>query len=310
MRKSMAEVGTIPKTIPGQTRTARRSAQPHIFEQEAVSAPTEPSPGAAAELDPADSLSGGRSSAPMRMQPHKIVSEQKWIVARKALLAKEKAFTKARDRLSAERRKLPWVKVEKNYVFDGSDGKTTLGELFAGRSQLIIYHFMFGPGEKQGCPMCSFLSDHIDGALLHLKHHDVSLVVVSRALRAEFEPYRKRMGWHFKWVSSNGSEFNRDYHVSFTKEDIADGNTMYNYKADGKKTEGEAPGISAFYQDERGEIFHTYSCYARGGDLLIGAYNYLDLAPKGRNEASELKGWVRRHDEYELKDATELRPRP
>jgi predicted dithiol-disulfide oxidoreductase (DUF899 family) len=234
----------------------------------------------------------------MRMQPHKIVSEQEWIVARKALLVKEKAFTKERDRLSSERRALPWVKLEKNYVFDGPIGKETLADLFAGRSQLIVYHFMFGPGAKEGCVMCSFLSDHIDGALPHLEHHDVSLVVVSRAPRAEFEPYRKRMDWNFKWVSSNGSEFNRDYHVSFTKEDIANGNKMYNYKADGKTAEGEAPGISVFYK-ERGDIFHTYSSYARGGDLLIGAYNYLDLMPKGRNEESELRGWVHRHDEYE-----------
>jgi predicted dithiol-disulfide oxidoreductase (DUF899 family) len=234
-----------------------------------------------------------------RMQPHKIVSEQEWIAARKALLAKEKAFTKERDRLSAERRALPWVKVNKNYMFDGPNGKETLSDLFAGRSQLIVYHFMFGPGEKQGCVMCSFLSDHIDGALPHLGHHDVSLVVVSRAPRADFEPYRKRMDWNFKWVSSNVGEFNRDYHVSFTKEDIANGNTMYNYDADGKTTEGEAPGISVFYKDQHGDIFHTYSSYARGGDLLIGAYNYLDLTPKGRNEAGELRGWVRRHDEYQ-----------
>jgi predicted dithiol-disulfide oxidoreductase (DUF899 family) len=233
------------------------------------------------------------------MQPHKIVSEQEWLAARKALLAKEKAFTKERDRLSVERRALPWVRVEKNYLFDGPNGKETLADLFAGRSQLAVYHFMFGPGAKQGCRMCSFLSDHIDGALPHLEHHDVSLVVVSRAPQMEFEPYRKRMDWHFKWVSSNGSDFNRDYHVSFTKEDIADGNTMYNYKGDGKTTEGEAHGISVFYKDEGGDIFHTYSSYARGGDLLIGAYNYLDLMPKGRNEESELAGWVCRHDEYE-----------
>jgi predicted dithiol-disulfide oxidoreductase (DUF899 family) len=238
------------------------------------------------------------------MQPHRIVSEHEWLAARTALLAKEKAFTKARDRLSAERRELPRVKVEKNYVFDGPNGKVTLADLFAGRSQLIVYHFMFAPGvpgwPSAGCPMCSFLSDHIDGALPHLEHHDVSLVAVSRAPRASFEPYRKRMGWHFEWVSSNDSDFNRDYHVSFTKEDIADGNTMYNYEAGGKTHDGEAPGISVFYkEDDRGDIFHTYSSYARGGDLLIGTYNYLDLMPKGRNEEGELEGWVRRHDEYE-----------
>jgi predicted dithiol-disulfide oxidoreductase (DUF899 family) len=237
------------------------------------------------------------------VEPHRIVSEQEWLTARIALLEKEKAFTKDRDRLSAERRELPWVKVEKNYVFDGPNGKETLADLFAGRSQLIIYHFMFAPGvsgwPSAGCPMCSFLSDHIDGALPHLEHHDVSLVVVSRAPRTSFEPYRERMDWHFKWVSSNDNDFNRDYHVSFTMEDIADGNTMYNYEAGGKTHDGEAPGISVFYKDEHGDIFHTYSSYARGGDLLIGTYNYLDLMPKGRNEEGKLKDWVRRHDEYE-----------
>jgi predicted dithiol-disulfide oxidoreductase (DUF899 family) len=211
-------------------------------------------------------------------------------------LPKEKAFTKDRDRLSAERRELPWVKVEKPYVFDGGNGKKTLADPFAGRSQLIVYHFMFGPGAKQGCVMCSFLSDHIDGARPHLEHHDVSLVVVSRAPYAEFEPYRKRMGWHFKWVSSDGSDFNSDYHVSFTEADIAKGDTTYNYELREEQSEGEAPGISVFIKDEHGDIFHTYSSYARGGDLLIGAYNYLDLTPKGRNEQTH--GWVHRHDEY------------
>jgi predicted dithiol-disulfide oxidoreductase (DUF899 family) len=233
------------------------------------------------------------------MQQHKIVSEQEWIIASKALLAKEKALTHGRDRLNAARRDLPWVKVEKSYVFDGPDGKEALGDLFAGRSQLIVYHFMYGPGDSQGCRMCSFLSDHIDGVLPHLEHHDVSLVVVSRAPRAEFEPYHKRMGWHFKWVSSSESSFNSDYHVSFTKTDVAKGETTYNYKLREEQTEGEAPGISVFAKDEDGAIFHTYSSYARGGDLLIGTYNYLDLTPKGRNEEQDLAGWVRRHDEYE-----------
>jgi predicted dithiol-disulfide oxidoreductase (DUF899 family) len=219
----------------------------------------------------------------MRMQSHKIVSEPEWLVARKELLVQEKALSKARDRLNEARRDLPWVKVGKPYVFDGLNGKESLADLFAGRSQLIVYHFMFAPGDKQGCPMCSFLSDHFDGTLRHLENHDVSLVVVSRAPRAEIEPYRKRMGWSFKWVSSNATDFNRDYHVSFTKDDIANGNTTYNYEIDGKTHDGEAPGISVFLMDE-GDIFHTYSSYARGGDLLIGAYNYLDLTPRGRNE--------------------------
>ena len=232
------------------------------------------------------------------MQTHKIVSEPEWLAARKDLLLQEKALSKARDRLNAARRDLPWVKFEKTYIFDGPNGKESLADLFAGRSQLIVYHFMFAPGDKQGCPMCSFLSDHIDGTLPHLEHHDVSLVVVSRATRTEIEPYRKRMDWRFKWMSSNENDFNRDYHVSFTKDDIANGNTMYNYEIGGKTHEGEAPGISVFLKDED-NIFHTYSSYARGGDLLIGTYNYIDLTPKGRNEAGENSGWVRRHDEYQ-----------
>lgn len=236
------------------------------------------------------------------MQPSRIVSEEEWLAARKALLIKEKALSKARDRLNAERRDLPWVKVEKNYLFDGPVGKVTLADLFAGRSQLIVYHFMFGPSvpgwPTAGCPMCSFLADHIDGTLPHLEHHDVSLVVVSQAPQVNLESYRQRMGWRFKWLSSDGNGFGRDYRVSFTKQDIESGNTMYNYEIGGKTHEGEAPGISVFFKDEHNYIFHTYSSYARGGDLLIGTYNYLDLTPKGRNEKGDQKGWVRRHDEY------------
>jgi predicted dithiol-disulfide oxidoreductase (DUF899 family) len=236
------------------------------------------------------------------LQPHKIVSEEEWLAARKLLLVHEKALSKARDRLNTQRRELPWVKVEKSYVFAGPHGEETLADLFAGRSQLVVYHFMFARGvpgwPSAGCPMCSFLSDHIDATLPHLEHHDVSLVAVSRAPQVNLEPYRKRMGWHFKWVSSDGNDFGRDYRVSFTKEDIASGDTMYNYEIGRKTHEGEAPGISVFFKDDRGDIFHTYSSYARGGDLLIGAYNYLDLTPEGRNEKDEHKGWVRRHDEY------------
>jgi predicted dithiol-disulfide oxidoreductase (DUF899 family) len=241
------------------------------------------------------------------MQPHSIVSEQEWLAARKILLAKEKAFTKDRDRLAEARRALPWVKVDKHYVFDGPDGKETLADLFAGRSQLIIYHFMFALGVSgwptAGCPMCSFLSDHIDPTLPHLEHHDVSLVVVSLGPREAFEAYRERMGWHFKWVSSGGSDFSHDYHVSFTQKDIDEGRTMYNYQVGEKTHPGEAPGVSVFFKDANGEVFHTYSAYARGGDLLIGTYNYLDLTPKGRNEEGELQGWVRRHNEYSANPA-------
>lgn len=233
---------------------------------------------------------------------HVIVSRQEWIAARKVLLAEEKTLTRLRDKLSAKRRELPWVRVDKDYVFDTVDGKKSLANLFDGRSQLIIYHFMYDLDWEEGCLGCSFLADHIDGANMHLPHHDVSMVVVSRAPLAKIEAYRHRMGWRFKWVSSFGSDFNSDYHVSFTSQDIANGKSCYNYELREAQIEGEAPGISVFYKDERSGIFHTYSSYARGGDLLIGAYNYIDLTPKGRNETGpnhNLGDWVRRHDQYE-----------
>jgi predicted dithiol-disulfide oxidoreductase (DUF899 family) len=230
---------------------------------------------------------------------HTIVSQDEWLAARKALLIKEKEFSKARDALSAARRALPWVKVEKNYVFDGPAGKETLADLFGGKSQLIVYHFMLGPGWVQGCPSCSFLADHFDGAVAHLAQRDVTLVGVSRAPLAEIEAYKKRMGWRFKWVSSYGTDFNRDYHVSFSKDEVA-GEVEYNY-AKGKFPSEEAPGLSAFIKDETGSVFHTYSSYARGLDILLGTYNFLDMAPKGRDEDALpwSMAWVRRHDEYE-----------
>ena len=233
------------------------------------------------------------------MQPHKIVTQEEWLVARKAHLAKEKELTRLRDRLSAERRELPWVKVEKSYVFDGPDGQETLPELFGGKSQLLVYHFMFGPDWEQGCPSCSYLADHIDGANLHLPQRDVTLLAVSRAPLAQTEAFKKRMGWRFKWVSSYGSDFNRDFHVSFTKEELANGKVNYNY--DMVEGYDELPGLSAFHKDEKGDVFHTYSAYARGLDMLIGTYNYLDLAPKGRDEAALpwTMAWVRHHDRYE-----------
>jgi predicted dithiol-disulfide oxidoreductase (DUF899 family) len=231
---------------------------------------------------------------------HKVVSQNEWLTARKALLAKEKEFSHARDKLSEARRALPWVKVEKNYVFEGSNGRETLADLFAGKSQLIIYHFMLGPGWVQGCPSCSFLADHFDGAAMHLAHRDVALVVVSRAPLAEIEAYKKRMGWKFKWVSSYDNDFNHDFHVSFTKDELANG-AEYNYST-GKIPSEELPGLSAFIKNESGVVLHTYSAYARGLDTLIGAYNFLDMAPKGRDERALpwTMAWVRRHDEYEL----------
>jgi predicted dithiol-disulfide oxidoreductase (DUF899 family) len=231
------------------------------------------------------------------MEDREIVSEADWLVARKDLLTREKEFTRQRDALSAARRSLPWVKIDKEYVLDGPKGQETLADLFDGRSQLIVYHFMFGPGWEEGCKSCSYLADHFDGANYHLPHRDVTFVAVSRAPLSEFAPYKKRMGWRFKWVSSHGSDFNFDYHVSFTEEEVAKGKIYYNYEmTDGGE---EQPGISVFYKDESGDIFHTYSSYARGLDILVGAYNFLDVTPLGRQEGkSEGMDWVRRHDEY------------
>jgi predicted dithiol-disulfide oxidoreductase (DUF899 family) len=188
------------------------------------------------------------------MNHSKVVSRDEWLAARKQHLKKEKEFTRLRDKLSAERRELPWVKVEKNYVFDGPKGKETLADLFDGRSQLIVYHFMFGPEWEQGCPSCSFLSDHIDGSVVHLAHRDVTFVVVSRAPMPKIEAFKKRMGWRFKWVSSYGSDFNFDYHVSFTKDEMAKGKVYYNYDMNAFPSD-EGPGISVFYKDGTGDIF-------------------------------------------------------
>ena len=234
------------------------------------------------------------------MEPAKIVSREEWLAARTALLAKEKEFTHRRDQLSAERRALPWVKVEKEYVFDTPNGRKTLADLFEGRSQLVVDHFMLGPGWKEGCVGCSFGADHM-GNLVHLEHHDVTVVVVSRAPLAEIEAYRKRMGWGFTWVSSYGSDFNYDYHVSFTAEEMAKGKVYYNYRMTDSGID-ELPGLSVFYKDEAGNVFHTYSSYARGAEDLITTYMVLDLTPKGRNETGphhNLMDWVRRHDEYD-----------
>lgn len=234
-------------------------------------------------------------------QPNRTVSREEWLVARKTLLAKEKDYTRLRDRLSAERRALPWVKIDKLYAFEAPDGKKTLADLFDGRSQLVVNHFMLGPGWKEGCIGCSFGADHIGGALVHLEHHDVTVVAVSRAPLAEIETYRKRMGWRFTWVSSFGSDFNYDFHVSFTPEEMAAGNVYYNYRMTDSSIE-ELPGLSVFYKDETGTIFHTYSSYARGNEELLGTYMVLDLTPKGRNETGphrNLTDWVRRHDEYD-----------
>ncbi|MGB6803980.1 MAG: thioredoxin family protein, partial [Candidatus Sulfotelmatobacter sp.] len=232
------------------------------------------------------------------IQGHEVVSSKEWITSRKELLRKEKEFTRLRDELSQQRRELPWEKVEKEYVFDGPNGKVTLADLFGGKSQLIIYHFMFGPGWEAGCPSCSYLADHFDGSLVHLANRDVTLAVISRAPMPQIDAFKKRMGWQFRWVSSFANDFNRDYHVSFTKEE-AKGKVSYNYEMTEFPSE-EAPGASVFYKNDAGEIFHTYSAYARGLDILVGAYNFLDLAPKGRDEdgLAFSMAWVRHHDRY------------
>jgi predicted dithiol-disulfide oxidoreductase (DUF899 family) len=230
----------------------------------------------------------------------KVVSETEWLTARKDLLAKEKALTRLRDQLAAERRALPWVKVEKEYVFDTPEGKKTLADLFDGRSQLIVKHFMFGPGWKEGCVGCSFEVDHIGGALIHLEHHDVSYVAVSRAPLPELEAFKRRMGWSFNWVSSFESDFNYDYHVSFTPEQLAKGRAYYNYDVREVPIE-ELSGRSVFFKNDAGEVFHTYSSYGRGTEELLGTYVCLDITPKGRNETGPnftLADWVRHHDRY------------
>ena len=233
-----------------------------------------------------------------QMNHPETVSRAEWLVARKDLLSREKEFTRQRDALSAARRKLPMVKINKEYVFDGPDGKQTLADLFDGRSQLIVYHFMLGPDWEEGCKSCSYLADHFDGAIVHLAHRDVSFAVVSQAPLREIDAFKNRMGWRFKWVSSYGNDFNFDYHVSFTKDEEAKGEVNYNYETTEFMCD-ELPGLSVFYKNEKGDVFHTYSTYARGLDMLIGTYNLVDLVPKGRDENPDsTMDWVRRHDQY------------
>jgi predicted dithiol-disulfide oxidoreductase (DUF899 family) len=230
-----------------------------------------------------------------------VVSREEWLEARRKLLALEKEETHLRDRVRAQRLAMPWVKVDKDYVFDTPKGKKSLAELFDGRSQLLVYHFMLGPDWDAGCVGCSFQSDHVDGALPHLNNHDVTYVTVARAPLDKIEAYKKRMGWKFPWVSSFGSDFNFDYHVSFTKEDLAKEKVYYNFReVPPAQAHDELPGMSAFYKNEAGEVFHTYSGYARGGEEMIGTLMILDRAPLGRNEESTMS-FVKRHDEYEQK---------
>ena len=231
------------------------------------------------------------------MQAQKVVLESVWLDARRKLLGKVKEFTRARDALSQARRELPWQAVSKPYEFVGSKGKTSLAELFDGRSQLIVYHFMFAPDWDAGCPHCSHWADSFNGVIVHLNQRDVTMVAISRAPYAKLAAYRKRMGWSFTWLSSGASDFNFDYHVSFTPEELASKKVDYNFtQSDAGPSERE--GVSVFYKDDKGAIFRTYSAFARGIDLLSTDYNYLDLVPKGRDENGKGPYWVRRHDEY------------
>ena len=238
------------------------------------------------------------------MNPQQIVSSEDWVLARKQLLEKEKEFTRMRDELSRQRRELPWEKVEKRYVFEGPDGQETLADLFDGRGQLAVYHFMLGPDWPEGCPSCSMAADHFDRSRVHLAERDVTLIAVSRAGLDRIEAFRRRMGWSFKWVSSAANDFNRDYHVSFTPDEMAQGKVYYNYGVQPFPSE-EAPGVSVFSKNADGEVFHTYSAYARGLEDLLGVYSLLDFTPKGRDEAGlpHPMAWVRHHDRYETATA-------
>jgi predicted dithiol-disulfide oxidoreductase (DUF899 family) len=234
------------------------------------------------------------------MTAHQVVSREEWLAARTAFLAKEKELTRLQDELHRQRRALPWVAVEKPYVFDGPRGKETLADLFAGKSQLVVYHFMFSPEWDAGCKHCSFWADNFNGIDVHLRHRDVSFVAISRAPLGKLEAFRKRMGWSFKWVSSSETDFNYDYQVSFAPDALQSGSVVFNY-ARTAMAMTDREGISVFARDERGAVFHTYSCYARGIDVVNGAYHFLDLVPKGRDEEGQEfpQFWVRYHDAYE-----------
>lgn len=237
------------------------------------------------------------------MTAHHVVSRDEWLTARRLLLAEEKELTRRRDQLATKRRELPWVKVEKAYLFDTHQGKQSLGDLFRGASQLVVYHFMFAPEWQEGCPSCSFVSDHFDGSQEHLAARDVRMVAVSRAPLAKINDFKQRMGWKFDWVSSYGTDFNHDFHVTFTPEEMAAGQVDYNYTLQ-EFPSVEAPGLSVFTKDADGNVFHTYSSYDRGVEQLMTTYAILDLVPQGRDE-EQLPfpmAWVRYHDRYGTND--------
>lgn len=232
------------------------------------------------------------------IQRHRVVSHEQWVIERVAFMAKEKEFTRLRDELSRQRRELPWEKVTRSYVFDGPRGRETLAELFEDGSQLVVYHLMFAPSWDEACPSCSFWADNFNGIDIHLAHRDITFLAISRAPLAKLEAYRKRMGWSFKWVSAGESDFNYDFQVSHKPEAAKSGTAYYNYGT-GQRVGEEMPGVSVFYKDQNGDIYHTYSAYSRGIDLLNCAYNYIDLTPKGRDEGNQGQSWVRRRDQYE-----------
>ncbi len=242
------------------------------------------------------------------MTNHQVVSHDEWTEARKTLLTEEKAMTRQQDELSRKQRALPWEKVEEKYIFDTPQGKKTLAQLFDGRSQLVVYHFMLGPNWEEGCPSCSYLADHFDGIPPHINQRDATFMVVSHAPLAKIQEFKQRMGWRFPWVSSYGTNFNHDYQVSFTKEDRVDGKVYYNYVMQEFPSD-EAPGLSIFYRDAAGNVFHTYSTYGRGLDQLVGTYTLLDLVPKGRDEGGlqNTMSWVKHHDKYVDNRPVELR---
>jgi len=237
------------------------------------------------------------SNDDLDLESHAVVSHEEWLAERTALLAKEKELSRLRDELTEQRRRLPWEPVTKDYVFDGPSGKRSLPELFEGRSQLVVYHFMFHPDDEVGCPHCSIRADGFDGIPVHLGQRDVTFVVVSRAPLAKLEAYKKRMGWRFNWVSSGGTSFNFDYGVSFTPEEMAGKSAFFNYKRQ-FPGRSEREGHSVFYRKASGQVFHTYSAYDRGNEMMANHYHYLDLVPKGRDEGGRGPFWVRRHDEY------------
>jgi len=239
------------------------------------------------------------------MQPAKVVSQEEWLAARRALMAKEKAHMREGDALAAARRDLPWVKVDKDYVFETNDGPKTLGQLFDGRGQLIVHHLMYGADWAAACPGCTFQAEHIDGPAPHLEQHDITILAVSSAALDKLNAYKARMGFKFEWVSAQGSDFNRDFRVTFSDDQVAQGRVDYNFgtiQTDPRYVEKELPGVSVFCKDAAGQVFHTYSTYARGLDALVGTNQYLDITPEGRNDAA-YPNWPSRRDEYDRVEA-------